>query len=98
MIVVNKRNHIPTLKDIYIGRPSPLGNPFSNKHGTLAQFVTEDPIADYREYLLNKIKNKDEAIITALKQIKEDSILVCWCKPKPCHGDVIIEILLSRII
>jgi hypothetical protein len=24
--------------DVYIGRPSPWGNPFSHKQGTLAQF------------------------------------------------------------
>ncbi len=22
-----------------------------------------------------------------------DAILVCWCKPNPCHGDILVKIL-----
>lgn len=36
MIVVNKRYHIPTQNDVYIGRPSIFGNPYTYKP---SQFV-----------------------------------------------------------
>ncbi len=39
--------------DVYIGRPSKWGNPFSHKSGTLAQFrvaTREEAVARYREW------------------------------------------------
>lgn len=78
--------------DVYIGRPSKWGNPFSHKGGTLAKF---------------KVKNRKEAVdayekwITSgdgkhlLNDIHELSgmTLGCWCKPHKCHGDVLSNIV-----
>ena len=55
-------------------------------------------IADYRVWLTGRIAAGDEAIIKELKRIKElsrqgDIRLLCWCRPRPCHGEVIREIL-----
>ena len=41
--VVNKRTHVTKVGtvDVYCGRGSVLGNPFSHKEGTKATFVVE---------------------------------------------------------
>ena len=31
----------------------------------------------------------DEAVLAALRAVNEETALVCWCKPGPCHGDVV---------
>lgn len=86
----------------YIGRPSPLGNPFSHKRDTKADFIVasrEEAVKRYRMWLIKKIKEKDKAVIDELKRLKRIAMekgelkLGCWCAPKACHGDVIKEIL-----
>jgi len=69
--------------DVYIGRPSEWGNPFSiGKDGN-----REEVIKKYREYILNKPE-----LIDRLPELK-DKILACWCKPQACHGDVLVELI-----
>ena len=95
MQVVNKRGHRPTPKGVYIGRPSPLGNPFSHLPGTLAQYqvaTRDDAVSNYERWLVLKIKARDPQVLAALRRIKDDSILVCWCKPASCHGDIIMKL------
>ena len=78
--------------DIYIGRPSKWGNPYSHKEGTLAEFKTEtrkEAIEKYRDYILSSDLDLEEL---------RGKILGCWCKPKLCHGDVIIELLKTKPI
>lgn len=78
--------------DVYIGRPSEYGNPYThiNDKQTKAQFVVktrEDAISSYRKWLLSQPE--------MLKRIMEldGKVLGCWCKPKSCHGDVIVEVI-----
>lgn len=76
--------------DVYIGRPSKWGNPFSHKDDTLAEFRVKnrkEAIEKYREYIL---KNKE--LMDSLKEL-EGKVLGCWCKPQACHGDVLVELL-----
>jgi hypothetical protein len=75
--------------DIYIGRPSKWGNPFSHSDGTLAKFKVStraEAIAAYREWVLQQ-----PALIAALPELR-NKILGCWCKPAACHGDVLEEL------
>lgn len=66
---------------IYIGRPSKWGNPFGiGKHGT-----RDEVIAKYEEWV-----RKQPRLMAALHELK-GKILVCWCKPKACHGDVLAK-------
>lgn len=106
--VVNKHTHKPTNNDFYVGRGSVLGNPFTgskNIKETKALYQCssrEEAVEKYREYLLEKIQNKDIAICNELNKIyqkvknNEKVFLVCFCKPKMCHGDVIRDIILSK--
>jgi len=77
--------------DVYIGRGSIFGNPFTHlKHPTKADFIVNtrtEAISKYREYLLNNPNLMQE--IQSLKGKR----LFCYCKPLACHGDIIAEIL-----
>jgi len=76
--------------DVYIGRAfqgfpdSQWGNPFViGRDGT-----REGVIAKYREWIV-----KQPELMAALPGLR-GKVLGCWCKPdKPCHGDVLVEML-----
>lgn len=98
MIVVVNRHHI-NFQGYFIGRPSPLGNPYMTpKDGTL-----DEVIQLYEFWLRGKIGSGDQRVIAALNEIlklEDDSpsklkrvFLECFCKPKACHGDVIVKII-----
>ena len=75
--------------DIYIGRPSKWGNPFSHRQGTQAKFVVatiEEAIQRYEEWLLQQPQ-----LMADIKELK-GKVLGCWCKPGLCHGDVLARL------
>lgn len=92
----------------YIGRPSPLGNPFSH-NGVRTVFKTltfktrEEAIEAYEKYF-DEMYGKDEEFTKAFDEIYEhykngeDIYLQCFCKPKACHGDVIANKLQRKLI
>ena len=74
--------------DVYIGRPSIWGNPFSHKAGTLAKYQTktiEESVQKFEEYLL-----ASPMLMKRLIELK-GKILGCWCKPNSCHGDILVK-------
>lgn len=72
---------------IYIGRPSPLGNPFPMQNHTTEE---RDRVCDlYQEWFDRKINAGDTEILAALHAIPHDAILGCYCFPLRCHGDTI---------
>lgn len=74
--------------DVYIGRPSKWGNPFSHLPGA-GEFLVRDrteAIYKYREW----IKTQPQ-LLADLGELRGKT-LGCWCKPKPCHGDVLAEL------
>lgn len=76
--------------DVYVGRPSVWGNPFSHLDGTLGIFkveTREEAIQKYEEWVLSQPEMMKE-IKTQLK----GRVLGCWCKPKSCHGDILLRI------
>ncbi len=76
--------------DIYIGRGSKWGNPFSHKDGTMARFKVSsrsEAVDSYREW----IKTQPN-LMNDLPELK-DKTLGCWCKPQACHGDVLKELV-----
>lgn len=81
--------------DVYIGRPSKWGNPFTHKQDgkTLAEYVVEDrdtAVNAYREWITN---GDGKHLLDDLHELKGGKILGCWCKPQACHGDVLLELL-----
>jgi Domain of unknown function (DUF4326) len=58
-------------------------NPFSRrKHGR------DEVVRLYREYIL-----KCPGLLAQLPNLR-GNVLGCWCYPEPCHGDVLIELLI----
>ena len=102
--VKNKRTHIPQVGkvDIYCGRGSVLGNPFSHKEGTSAKFVVEsrdEAVEAYRAYFKTQMETNTE-LLNEMRRIfkiakKNEVNLVCYCYPLPCHCNVIRGFLLS---
>lgn len=74
--------------DVYVGRGSKWGNPYSHKEGTIAEHVVgsrREAIEKFEEYLLS-----NEDLMSSLKELK-GKVLGCWCKPKSCHGDILLK-------
>lgn len=72
---------------IYVGRDGLLGNPYKDTDAVerfAAQFA-QVMSGDARRALL-------DMILLFVRQ-GFDVTLVCWCKPAPCHGDVIAKYL-----
>jgi hypothetical protein len=75
--------------DLYIGRPSALGNPFSHKKDTIAKFLVssrDEAVDKFEDYFLHDIK-----LLSWLIDIREKT-LGCWCTPARCHGDVLAKL------
>ncbi len=69
--------------DAYIGRPSIWGNPFIvGKHGTL-----DEVLEKYKQHVLNTPLLRGELMSL------NNKALGCWCHPKKCHGDVLVELI-----
>lgn len=77
--------------DVYVGRACFMGgwklaasewaNPFSVKECKTA----EEAVRRFREYLLGK-----PALLARVGELRGKT-LGCWCKPGPCHADVLAE-------
>lgn len=68
--------------DILIDRSTIWGNPYrEGVDGTRAECIEK-----YRNYILNTPE-----LLGQLYTL-EGKILGCWCKPKACHGDVLVEL------
>lgn len=69
--------------DVYIGRPSKWGNPFViGQDGGRLEVINK-----YRQWILSQPN-----LIRDLIEL-EGKILGCWCKPKICHGDVLVNLV-----
>jgi hypothetical protein len=72
--------------DVYIGRGSKWGNPFTHLDNTTAEHrveTREEAIARYEEYIMS-----NPTLFNQLPELK-GKILGCYCKPQACHGDVL---------
>lgn len=79
--------------DVYIGRAmrgrrgSVWGNPFQvGVHGT-----RDECIKQYRPHL-KALLDANPELRLQLEALRGKR-LGCWCKPRACHGDVLIEVL-----
>lgn len=83
----------------YIGRGSPLGNPWPIQGFDTREIV----IARYKVYLCQQIENGNKRVINELERLGNIAIttgslnLQCFCSPQQCHGDIIKEVLENAI-
>ena len=95
-ITIGNKRHGDT--GFYVGRPSPLGNPFE-----ISRKVTrEQAIKLYEEWLRGRVEAKDPLVLRELARIWEAAVrgpvtLVCWCHPKPCHAEVVKKVLAESL-
>lgn len=78
--------------NVYIGRPSKWGNPFTHKPSTIAPFIKESrekSIEAFREWITT---GEGKHLLNDLDELK-GKILGCWCKPEKCHGDILLELI-----
>ena len=76
--------------DVYIGRPSEFGNPYSHMKNTLAQYQVknrDEAVDKFEEY----VKAHPELIPKIKEQLK-GKVLGCYCAPLKCHGDILARI------
>ena len=80
--VLSKRDRVPS-DAVYVGRPSPFGNPFViGRHGDRA-----DVVARFETFLL-----ASPGLLAAVKADLRGKDLVCWCAPEACHADVLLRV------
>ena len=77
--------------DVYIGRGSIWGNDYSHLPETKASHKVEtrdQAVEAYRKQLWDSIRS-GKITLEMLKDL-HGKRLGCFCKPKSCHGDIIL--------
>lgn len=85
MAQVFNAHHVGKNKDgaIYIGRPSPWGNPLSiGKDGS-----REEVLKKYINWL-----HDNPEFVTRVRKELAGKDLICWCAPSACHGHILAKI------
>lgn len=68
---------------VYVGRPSPWGNPFEFPSSLCP--TREDAIERFRYHM-----TEGQGSLLDLRPLRGKD-LVCWCAPLPCHADILLE-------
>ena len=82
----------------YIGRGSPLGNPFP----ITKELPRDEAIAKYEIWLNEQIQEQNPVVLRELERIgamalNGSLVLQCFCSPLPCHGHVIKKVIHKAI-
>lgn len=77
-----------------IDRETKFGNPFRLEEDG-GKYTREESIEAYREWFVEKIRT-DQEFRQAVEDLRGQT-LGCWCKPKACHGDVILAYLRNQL-
>lgn len=90
MTTVGNVRATPTPEGIYIGRGSPFGNSYMiGRDGT-----REEVISKFEKDFHKKLR-EDNTFFRRVQALKNKNLL-CFCKPKACHGDIIAGYLNDR--
>jgi hypothetical protein len=92
MITIGNKRH--GARGIYVGRPSPLGNPFVLRSEADRAAV----IRAYERWLREQLRNPSSPASREIRRLAQlartrDLCLVCWCAPLPCHAEVIQRVI-----
>jgi len=91
--------------DVYIGRPGKgrsgyYGNPINKSEQCCVcnniHNESGSTLECYKTYFHFRLEN-DEEFKKNILSLK-GKVLGCFCKPKPCHGDIIVEFLEGKVI
>lgn len=77
------------LFDVYIGREMPglTASVFANPYKVGRDGTRQECIDKYRQYVLGRPN-----LLKRLPELRGKR-LACWCHPRACHGDVLVELL-----
>jgi len=77
----------PGVKGVYIGRPSPFGNPYAiGEDGDRAAVIRK-----FQSYFFARLR-MDPEFKKKVEGLK-GKVLLCYCHPLACHGDTIVDYL-----
>lgn len=97
--VVNIRDMKDASTFLYVGRANPrrrlkahpLANPFKlSPQADAAE--REQCMRDYRAWLLARPEAEAEIRALGEEATRNGLPLGCWCKPEPCHADLLAEL------
>ena len=74
--------------DVYIGRPSPWGNPFKIGRDAGGTFWSRDDVIRLYDTWIQQEIAEGRLDVRELR----DKVLGCYCTPLPCHGDVLARL------
>ena len=76
--------------DIYIGRDMPgyRSEGWGNRFVVGRDGTREEVIEKFRQWVLTQ-----PDYIERVRKVMPGKRIVCWCKPKDCHGDIFLELL-----
>ena len=76
---------------VYVGRANPrrglAESAFANPYKIGQDGNRAEVIEKYRSWLLGR-----QELVLKLHELRGRR-LACWCKPEPCHGDVLVELV-----
>jgi hypothetical protein len=77
--------------DVYIGRPSKWGNRYTHLHrkDTIYVSTPEEAVRLYEAWIKERMIAEPEKY--NLDELR-GKVLGCYCKPGPCHGDVLARL------
>lgn len=68
--------------DVYVGRPSKWGNPYTiGPDGDRAEVI-----AKYERWLMTQPE-----LLATIGELR-GKVLGCWCAPQACHADVLVRL------
>ena len=82
MKVLNKHTDDMPADAVYVGRPTKWGNPFE-----IGRDGNRETVVEKYELWLNGMIESGRLDLSELA----GRDLVCWCAPKLCHADVLLE-------
>ena len=87
VVNINKEGY-----DVLICRPTEWGNPYTHikDRKTQAQYIVDsrdEAIEKYRHWI-----KQQPHLLAKLSSLKGKR-LGCYCSPKSCHGDVLVELI-----
>jgi peptidoglycan/xylan/chitin deacetylase (PgdA/CDA1 family) len=88
------------LPGFYVGRPTPLGNPYR----LVNEQHRDQVVSQYATWLDHQVKRGNPEVVQALEELyralkrKGDITLICFCAPRRCHAEVIAGHLKRRAL
>jgi hypothetical protein len=80
--VINFQDRLKTPDEVYIGNPSKWGNPFHiyryGRNGSINQYI--------------KMLRVRPDLVEAARSELRGKVLLCYCSPRKCHGDVLARV------